>query len=86
MTVPRPGGRWSDEQGPEDRTDDGDRNMPVPQNYPTHSLSLSPEPTDSRLQAWEGMAIRPFRFRAMDPRPHQNRREFLTTGHRDVCR
>ena len=86
MNSSRPGGRWSDEQGLEVRTDDGNRNMPVPQNYSTHPLSLSPEPADPRLQARKGMAIRPFRFRAMDPRPHQNRREFLNTGHPHVCR
>lgn len=86
MSIPRSGNRWSDEQGSEDRTDDGDRNMPVSQDYSTHPLSLSSEPTDSRLQAGKGMAIRTVRSRAMDPRPNQNHREFLNTGHCNVCR
>ena len=82
----RSGNRWRDEQGSEDRTDDRDGNMPVSQDYSTYPLSLSSESTDSRLQAGEGMAICTFRSRAMDPRPNQNRREFLNTGHRHVCR
>jgi hypothetical protein len=32
------------------------------------------------------MAVCAFGSRAMDPRPDQNRREFLNTGHHDVCR
>ena len=86
MTIRRSGSRWSDEQGHEDRTDDGDRNMSVSQDYTAYPLSLSAESADSRLQIGKGMAIRTFGFGAMDPRPDQNRREFLNTGHHDVCR
>jgi len=86
MRIFRSGHRWSDEQGPEERTDDRDGNIPISQDYSTYPLSLSPESTDSRLQAGKGMAIRPFGSRAMDSRPNQNCREFLTTGHHNVCR
>ena len=86
MIILRSGTRWSDEQSSEDRTDDRDRNMPISQDYSTDPLSLSSESADSRLQAGKGMAIRTFGSRAMDPRPNQNRREFLNTGHRNVCR
>jgi hypothetical protein len=86
MRIFRSGHRWSDEQGPEERTDDRDGNMPISQDYSTYPLSLSSESTDSRLQAGKGMAICPFGSRAMDSRPNQNCREFLTTGHHNVCR
>jgi hypothetical protein len=86
MLIFRSDHRWSDEQGSEERTDDHAGNMPVSQDYSTHPLSLSTESTDSRLQAGKGMAICPFGSRAMDPRPNQNRREFLNTGHHNVCR
>lgn len=86
MSISRSGIRWSDEQGAKDRTDDRDRNMPVSQDNAAYPLSLSSESTDSRLQAGKGMAICPLRSRAMDPRPNQNRREFLNTGHPNVCR
>jgi len=86
MSCSRSGSRWSDEQGAEKRTDDRDRNMPVPQDHSTYPLSLSPESTDTRLQAGKRMAICTFRSRAMDPRPNQNRREFLNAGYRNVCR
>lgn len=86
MGIPRSDNRWSDEQSAEDRTDDGDRNMPVSQDYSTYPLSLSSEPTDSRLQAGKRMAFCTVGSRAVDPRPNQNHREFLNTGHRNVCR
>lgn len=86
MSIDQSGNRWSDEQGSEDRIDDRDGNMPVSQDYSTYPLSLSSKSTDSRLQAGQGMAICPFGFRAMDPRPNQNHLDFLTTGHRNVCR
>ena len=86
MTIPRSGSRWSDEQGPEDRTDDRDRNMSLSQDHPTYPLSLSSESADSRFQAGKGMAICTFGSRAMDPRPNQSRREFLNIGYRHVCR
>lgn len=78
--------RWSNEQSPEERTDDRDRNMPVSQDYPTDPLSLSSESADSCLQAGQGMAIRPFGSRAMDSRPNQIGCEFLNTGSRNVRR
>lgn len=86
MNIPRSRSRWSNEQDPEDRTDDGDRNMSISQDHSTYPLSLSPESADSRLQVGEGMAIRTFGPRTVDPRPDQNRREFLITGYRHVCR
>ena len=86
MSICRSGNGWSDEQGSEDRTDDRDGDMPVSQDYSTYPLSLSSKSTDSRFQAGKGMAICPFGFGAMDPRSNQNRREFLNTGHRNVCR
>ncbi len=86
MRIPLSGSRWSDEQGAKDRTDDRDRNMPISQDYSTYPLSLSSESADSRLQAGKRMAICALRSRAMDPRPDQNRREFLTIGYSNVCR
>jgi hypothetical protein len=86
MSISRSGSRWSDEQGPEERTDDGDRNMPVSQNYSTDPVSLSSGSADSRLQAGKRMAICPFGSGAMDPRSNQNGHEFLNAGHRNVCR
>lgn len=86
MSICRSGNRWSDEQGSKDRIDDRDGNMPVSQDYSTDPLSLSSQSTDSRFQVGKRMAICPFGFRAMDPRPNQNGREFLTTGRRNVCR
>ncbi len=77
MHILSPGGRWSDEHDSKERTDDGDRNMPLPQDHPTHALSLSTESADSRLQARKRMAICAFGFGAMDPRPNPNRRELL---------
>lgn len=86
MSRSRSGSRWSDGQDSEDRTDDSDGNLPVSQDHSTYPLSLSSESTNSRLQARKGMALCAFGSRTMDPRPNQNRREFLNTGHRNVCR
>lgn len=86
MSVPRSGNRWSDEQRPEDRTHDSDRNLSLSQDYAAYPLPLSSKSTDSRLQAGKGMAIYTVGSRAMDPQSNQNRREFLNTGYRDVCR
>ena len=86
MTIRRSSSRWSDEQGHEDRTDDSDRNMSVSQDYTAYPLSLSAESANSRLQTGQGMAVRTFGSRAMDPGPDENRREFLNRGHCNVCR
>ena len=86
MTIRRSSSRWSDGQSHEDRTDDGNRNMSVSQDYTAYPLSLSAESANSRLQTGKGMAIRTFGSRAMDPRPDENRREFLNRGRRNVCR
>ncbi len=77
MHILSPCGRWSNEQDSKERTDDGNRNMPLPQDHSTYALSLSEEPADSRLQARKRMAICALGLRAVDPRPNQNRREFL---------
>jgi hypothetical protein len=69
--------RWSDAQVHKERVDDGRRNLPLPQDYSTDTLSVSSESTDSSLQAWERVAIRAFGPGAMDPRPNQNRRKLL---------
>jgi hypothetical protein len=45
--------------------------MPLPEDHPTDTLPLSSEPSDTRLQAWERMAIRTFGSGAVDPRAHQ---------------
>ena len=68
---------WRDGDGPEERIDDGGGNLPLPEDYPPHTLSLLTKPADSRLQAWKRMAIRTFGSGTVDPRPHQNRRELL---------
>lgn len=86
MSIARSGGRWRDEQGSEERINDRNGNMSVSEDYSTYPLSLSPESADSRFQAGQGMAICTFGSRAMDPRPNQNRREFLNAGYRNVCR
>jgi hypothetical protein len=56
---------------PQKRTDDGDRNMPLPQDHSAHTLPVSPKPENSSLQAGKRVAICPFRLRAMDSRPNQ---------------
>jgi hypothetical protein len=86
MTIRRSSSRWSDEQSHEDRTDDSDRNMSVSQDYTAYPLSLSAESAASRLQTGKGMAIRTYGFGTMDPRPDEDRREFLNRGRRNVCR
>jgi len=53
------------------RIDDGGGDVPLPEDYPTDTLPLSSEPSDTRLQAWERMAIRTFGSGAVDPRAHQ---------------
>jgi len=62
---------------PEERIDDGDRDLPLPENHPAYSLSLLTESADSRLQAWQRMAIRTFGSGTMDPGPDSHRRELL---------
>ena len=69
--------RWRDGDSPEERVDDGDGNLPLPEDHPAHALSLFTESADSRLQAWKRMAIRTFGSGTMDPRPDQDRRTLL---------
>jgi hypothetical protein len=64
--------QWlSDGKRAEERTHDGGRDVPLPENYPTDALPLSSEPSDPCLQAWKRMAIRAFGSRAMDPGPDE---------------
>lgn len=86
MGLSRSGNRWSDGRSSEDRTDDSHRNMPVSHDYSTYPLSLSSESADSRLQVGKGMAICTFGSGAMDPRPNQSGRKFVSIGYRNVCR
>jgi hypothetical protein len=68
---------WSDGDGPEERVDDGDGDLPLSEDYPTHAVPLLAEPADSRLQAWEGMAVRAFGSRTVDSRPNEIHRHHL---------
>jgi hypothetical protein len=68
---------WHDGDSPEERIDDSDRDLPLPEDHPSHAVSLSTESADSRLQAWQRMAIRTFGSGTMDPRPDSHRRELL---------
>jgi len=64
--------RWlSNGKRTQQRTDDGGGDVPLPEDHPTDTLPLSSEPSDTRLQAWERMAIRTFGSGAVDPRAHQ---------------
>jgi hypothetical protein len=60
--------RWlSNGKRTQERVDDGGRDLPLSEDHPTDTLPVSSEPSDTRLQAWERMAIRTFGSRAMDP-------------------
>ena len=64
--------RWlSNGKGSAERIDDGGGDMPLSEDYPTDALPLSSEPSDTRVQAWERMAIRTFGSGAVDPRTDQ---------------
>ena len=69
--------RWVDGDSPEERIDDGGGDVSLPEDYDPHPLSLHTEQTDSSLQAWERMAIRPFRFGAVDSRPDSGTRHLV---------
>ena len=69
--------RWRNGDSPEERIDDGNGNLPLPEDYPAYALSLLTESADSRLQAWKRMAIRTFGSGTVDPRPNQDRRKLL---------
>ena len=77
MTVPHTDRGWHDGDSPEERTHDGYRDVPLPQNYSSHALPLFAESADSRFQAWQRMAIRTFGSGTMDPGPDSRRRELL---------
>ena len=77
MTVPHTDRGWHDGDSPEERIDDSDRDVPLPEDHTPHSLSLFTESADSRLQAWQRMAIRTFGSGTMDPGPDSRRRELL---------
>ena len=61
-----------------ERTHDGRGDVPLPEDYPTDTLPLSSEPSDTRLQAWERMAIRSFGSGAMDPGTDQTPARVMT--------
>lgn len=68
---------WHYGDRPEKRTDDGDGDLPLSENYPAHTLSLFTESPDSRLQARKRMAVRALGSGTVDPRTNQNRRILL---------
>lgn len=64
--------RWSSHgKGSAERIDDGGGDVPVSEDYPTDTVPLSSEPSNTRFQAWERMAIRAFGSGAVDPREDQ---------------
>ena len=64
--------RWlSNGKRTQQRIDDGGGDVPLSEDHPTDALPLSSESSDTRLQAWERMAIRTFGSGAMDPRADQ---------------
>ena len=65
------GRRSSNGQRAQERTYDSRGNLPLFEDHPADSLSLSTESPDTRLQAWERMAIRSFGSRAVDTGAHE---------------
>src|SRR5574342_299321 len=63
--------RFSNGQRAQERIDDGRGDLPLLEDYPADTLPLSSESQNSRLQAWERMAIRTFGSGTVDSRPNQ---------------
>ena len=60
--------RFAHGQRAQKRVNDRGGDVPLSEDYPADALPLSSEPSDSRLQTWERMAIRTFGSAAMDSR------------------
>jgi hypothetical protein len=60
--------RLSSGQDSQERADDGQANLSLPQDFTADTLSASSLPTYPRIQARQRMAIRPFGSRTVDSR------------------
>ena len=74
-----PASRWRmfNDHSAEERAHDRGRDLPLSQNHFQNAVPLSSQSSNSRFQTRERMAIRPFRFRAVDSRPDPGLRPLL---------
>jgi hypothetical protein len=62
--------RFCHGQRAQERNHDGGGDVPLFEDHPADTLPLLTKSQDSRLQAWERMAICTFGSRTVDSRPH----------------
>ena len=75
--VPESPWRMFNDQSAQERAHDRGRDLPLSQNHFQNAVSLSSQSSNPRFQAWKRMAIRPFRFGAVDPGPDSGTRPLV---------